>query len=68
MGIIATGYLCVLYEACVGEEFEDTNEIGVVLSLRERRNLIKIWIKDCVNQRSSVSVIKFVDPIWTQRT
>jgi translation initiation factor 4E len=34
------------YQACVGEEFEDTNVIGVVLSLRERRNLLEIWIKD----------------------
>jgi translation initiation factor 4E len=46
MGIAATGYLRVLYQACVGEEFEDTNVIGVVLSLRERRNLLEIWIKD----------------------
>jgi len=32
--------------ACIGEEFEDSNVIGVVLSLRERRNLLEIWLKD----------------------
>lgn len=32
--------------ACIGEEFENSNVIGVVLSLRERRNLLEIWLKD----------------------
>ena len=32
--------------ACIGEDFEDSNVIGVVLSLRERRNLLEIWLRD----------------------
>lgn len=32
--------------ACIGEEFDDDNVIGVVLSIRERRNLLEIWLKD----------------------
>ena len=32
--------------ACIGEEFEDNNVIGVVLSIRERRNLLELWIKE----------------------
>ena len=32
--------------ACIGEEFDDNNVIGVVLSLRERRNLLEIWLRD----------------------
>jgi translation initiation factor 4E len=35
-------------QACVGEQFENENVIGVVLSLRERRNLLEIWLKDRV--------------------
>lgn len=38
------GFINIL--ACVGEEFEDTNVIGVVLSIRERRNLLEIWLRD----------------------
>ena len=32
--------------ACIGEEFEDENVLGVILSIRERRNLLELWIKD----------------------
>jgi translation initiation factor 4E len=32
--------------ACIGEEFENSNVIGVVLSIRERRNLLEIWLRD----------------------
>lgn len=46
MGISVTRYKKWHILACIGEEFEDSNVIGVVLSLRERRNLLEIWLKD----------------------
>ena len=36
--------------ACVSEEFEDQNVIGLVLSVRQKKNLIEIWIKNAKNE------------------
>ena len=32
--------------ACIGEEFEDENVLGAVLSKRSKRNLIELWVKN----------------------
>ena len=31
--------------ACVSEEFDDKNVIGLVLSVRQKKNLIEVWLK-----------------------
>ena len=46
MGVSITRLYKYYNLACIGEDFEDSNVIGVVLSLRERRNLLEIWLKD----------------------
>ena len=42
--------------ACLGETFEDTNVIGVVVGLRERKNMLEIWIKDCSDQQKKLKI------------
>lgn len=32
--------------ACISEEFHDSNVVGLVLSVRQKKNLIEIWLKD----------------------
>lgn len=32
--------------ACLGETFEDSNVIGIVLSIREKKNMLEVWLKN----------------------
>lgn len=36
----------VLLLALIGEEFDDYNIVGILLSTRSKKNLIELWVKD----------------------
>lgn len=36
----------VLLLALIGEEFEDYNVVGMLLSTRNKKDLIELWVKD----------------------
>ena len=40
--------------ACVSEEFEDKNVIGLVLSVRQKKNLIEIWLKNAKDEEDRI--------------
>jgi translation initiation factor 4E len=40
--------------ACISEEFEDQNVIGLVLSVRQKKNLIEIWLKTAKNETDRI--------------
>ena len=42
--------------ACIGEQFNDLNVIGVVLSLRPTVNIIQLWLKDSKKDGSLLEV------------
>ena len=42
--------------ACISEEFEDNNVIGLVLSVRQKKNLIEIWLKNSRDENDRIKV------------
>ena len=44
--------------ACLGETFEDNNVIGVVLSIREKKNMLEVWIKNSNDQKNKMEIGK----------
>jgi len=40
--------------ACISEEFEDQNVIGLVLSVRQKKNLIEIWLKNAKDEEDRI--------------
>eukprot|EP01016_Furgasonia_blochmanni_P030936 TRINITY_DN3204_c0_g1_i2.p1 TRINITY_DN3204_c0_g1~~TRINITY_DN3204_c0_g1_i2.p1 ORF type:complete len:261 (-),score=83.67 TRINITY_DN3204_c0_g1_i2:140-922(-) len=42
--------------SCIGEEAGDTNLIGVVLSIRAKRNIIEVWLRDGSLEDKRVSI------------
>ena len=40
--------------ACISEEFQDQNVIGMVLSVRQKKNLIEIWLKTAKDENDRI--------------
>ena len=57
---------------CIGEQFEDMNVIGAVISLKPRETVLAVWLKDGKDEgkRTNISLrmasILLVNPTETQ--
>lgn len=40
--------------ACISEEFDDQNVVGLVLSVRQKKNLIEIWLKNAKEEEERI--------------
>lgn len=42
--------------ACISEEFDDQNVVGLVLSVRQKKNLIEIWLKNAKEETDRIKI------------
>jgi translation initiation factor 4E len=42
--------------ACIAEEFGDDNVAGIVLSVRQKKNLIEIWLKNSQDETDRIKI------------
>lgn len=48
----------------IGENFEDPEVVGIVLSIRQREDIIAIWTKDSKNHSLRYKIAEKLKQIW----